>query len=312
MRAYTQASRRRIDAKIAARRLAMAQEGKAECYDWDDDYERISTLLSRAECVCVVNSAQSLEARFIAALIYLAYTVDRKRGMCVVLSRLHITATSCRFDDDENDLEEAKHGSGHHIKPLSSFQSSRRDRSDYKDEQTTLTDALEILIKKHVMPFLAARGSDDPFVLAFDSLQVQTTLQDARPHLERVFNKYAGDFKKLQEQNERTDSVHEVDLGDGFGRGITLDGIKKVIQDCGLTALFLLDEYAADRLDKNVLDAFLAVQNDPPVHIELEELTFIEFIESYARVAATMLDSTDLQRKIMLAIDRLCTFSLNL
>lgn len=219
---------------------------------------------------------------------------------------------SRRFDDDENGIEDAKHSGGYHIKPPSSFQSSRRERVDNIDKHRTLMDALEILIKQHVIPFLAARRAEDPFILAFDSSQVQATLQNARPHLERVFNKYAGTCKKLQEENDKAESGRKLDIGDDFGCGVTLDGIKTVIKDCGLTALFFIDEYAAERLDKNVLDAFLAVQNDPPVQIELDELTFIEFVESYARVAVTMLESTDLQRKIMLAIDRLCTFSLNL
>ena len=57
--------------------------------------------------------------------------------------------------------------------------------------------------------------------------------------------------------------------------------------------------------------AFLTAQGDPPVHRELVELVFAEFLYAACRVAVEMLDGDAVVRKMQLGLDALLELSLN-
>ena len=93
--------------------------------------------------------------------------------------------------------------------------------------------------------------------------------------------------------------------------------MKRIMTDCGLVALFCPNDTSRDKLEKKTLDAFLQIQNDPPCNLELEDLAFAEFVETYCRVAPGMDESpssspTSLDRKITVCVERLRDYSLTL
>lgn len=172
---------------------------------------------------------------------------------------------------------------------------SRRSSTTTTTTVRTPLEALDLLTKRNLLPFLAARrNGDDPFFVAFDSVATQNSLQNARPHLLRIFEKYTN-----EEEEEK---------------GVTLDIMKRIMTDCGLVSLFCPNDSALGKLEKRTLDAFLLIQNDPPCNLELNGLAFAEFVETYCRVATGMDESSssDLQTKISVCVERMCDYSLTL
>ena len=193
----------------------------------------------------------------------------------------------------------------------------RRGSHSKARKPETLVKALEILVKSHIPAFLNTRRG--VFVDAFDSIPIQDAIQHSRSHLLRVFRHY---IKPKEESKEDWDIRESKDddaatkggapLDGLFGRGIAIDGFKRILHDSGILELIFTEDNATEKANKIALDAFLAVQNDPTLNEELEDLVFIEIIEAYSRVATDMLDSNDIQSKILLGLDRLCELSLSL
>ena len=154
---------------------------------------------------------------------------------------------------------------------------------------------LEDLFARRVLPFCLEREHDAIFV-AFDGAEVQDMIHNARVHLRRVFAHYAS----AEASDERGESGN-----------VSIDGFRRALLDSGLLALTLTEDNAEERINKVTDHAFLTAQGDPPVHLELLELVFAEFLYAACRVAVEMLDGDSVVRKMQLGLDALLELSLN-
>ena len=203
---------------------------------------------------------------------------------------------------------------------------------------------LEALFHKKVVPFAEEREADVVFA-AFESPAVTSVVENARVHLKRVFEHYAtkphaglGDFGGAGGGDAAGGGGSRASKDSGRGGGgsgrasmesksgkepkggggdskesghLPLDGFRQALLDSHLLDLVLTEDHAMERIDKVTLHSFLTSQGDPPVHLELEELVFAEFLHAACRVAVELLDGDDVAQKMMLGLDALLEHSLN-